>query len=212
MIRLRDLPRRLRDRAELTVRRAWMKYAMRGVTQADAHDRLDLAYKVRDPWRMDSEQERFRFAETNRIVHRALIAPSPRLGTLLELGCGEGHQSEHLIRLCDRLTGLDVSPTAIARARARLPSAELVAGDLYAQPWAGEADRFDVVTAFEVLYYVSDIPRLLAAMSRLGKACAVSYFAPAARVVEQPLMAMPILGRDTIRYRDVEWRLAWWRG
>lgn len=202
---------RFRQRAETIVRRTWMKYALRGVGQADAHRRLDLAYKVRDPWKMESEQEQFRFAETNRILHRALIAPAPRVGSILEIGCGEGHQSEHLVTLCDRLTGIDVSPTAIARARTRVPQAELVAGDLYAQPWIDEEDRFDVVTAFEVLYYLSDIPRTLRTMSRLGRACIVSYFVDAARVVEAPLMEMPIAGRDSFKFGDVEWRVAWWR-
>lgn len=193
------------------VRRTWMKYVLRGVRQADAHGRLDLAYKVRDPWKMESEAERFRFAETNRILHRALIDPAPRAGTLLEIGCGEGHQSEHLVKLCDRLTGIDVSATAIERARRRIAHAEFIAGDLYRQPWVDEHDRFDIVTAFEVLYYLSDIPKTLRAMSRIGKACIVSYFGPAGRVVDAPLSQMPIAGRESIRYGDAEWRFAWWR-
>jgi len=208
------LPDRLSDlkqRAETLVRRTWMKYALRGVGQADAHRRLDLAYKVRDPWKMESDAEKHRFAETNKIVHRALIDPSPRVGSILEIGSGEGHQSEHLIHLCDQLTGIEVSPTAVERARHRLPSARFVAGDLFAQPWVGEVGRFDLVTAFEVLYYLSDIPKTLRTMSRLGKACVVSYFGPAGRVVEAPLAQMPIAGRETIHYGDTEWRVAWWR-
>jgi len=207
MSRLRDL----RRRAETVVRRTWMRYALRGVSQADAHRRLDLAYKVRDPWKMDSPKEQFRFAETNRIVHRGVIAPADRLGSLLEIGTGEGHQTEHLARLCDQLSGIDVSPTAIARARQRVPTATLYAGDLHDQPWVGEAHRYDLVTAFEVLYYLKDIPKMLAAMSRLGRSCAVSYFAPSARIVEAPLQAMPIVGRDSFRFEDVEWRIVWWR-
>lgn len=201
----------LRRKAETFVRRTWMRYALRGVSQADAHRRLDLAYKVRDPWKMESPQEQFRFTETNRIVHAALIAPAARAGSLLEIGTGEGHQTEHLAKLCDRLSGIDVSPTAIARARQRVPGATLYAGDLHAQAWAGERGRYDVVTAFEVLYYLSDIPKMLGAMSRLGKACAISYFAPSAKVVEPALRAVKLEGEDSFRYADVEWRVAWWK-
>lgn len=208
---LRDLRAKVRARAELLVRRTWMKYALRGVGQADAHRRLDLAYKVRDPWKMESEQEQFRFAETTRLVREHMVAPKAKVGSILEIGCGEGHQSEQLALLCDRLTGLDVSPTAVERARRRLPAAELVSGDLFAQPWVGDHHRFDVVTGFEVLYYLSDIPRTLAAMSRLGKSCIVTYFGPSAKVVDKPLSAMPDLGRDTFRFGDVEWNVAWWR-
>ncbi len=209
--RILEVGGKVRTRAETVVRRTWMKYALRGVSQSDAHRRLDLAYKVRDPWKMESEQEKFRFAETGRILHRELIAPAARTGSILEIGCGEGHQSEQLATLCDRLTGLDVSPTAVERARRRLPGAELVAGDLFAQPWVGDHHRFDVVTAFEVLYYLSDIPRTLAAMSRLGKACIVTYFAPSAKVVDPALSKMPIAGRDSFGFGDVEWNVAWWR-
>lgn len=209
--RIVEVGGKLRDRAETVVRRTWMKYALRGVSQSDAHRRLDLAYKVRDPWKMESASERFRFVETNRILHRELIAPAARIGSILEIGCGEGHQSEHLATLCDRLTGLDVSSTAVERARRRLPAAELVSGDLFAQPWVGDHHRFDVVTAFEVLYYLSDIPRTLAAMSRLGKSCIVTYFGASAKVVEPRLAGIPGLGRDSFRFEDVEWNVAWWR-
>ncbi|MCA9678629.1 MAG: class I SAM-dependent methyltransferase [Kofleriaceae bacterium] len=208
---LRELRRRLRGRVELTVRRTWMKYALRGVGQADAHRRLDLAYKVRDPWKMESKQEQFRFAETSRLLHRHLIAPAERVGRILEIGCGEGHQTEHLVPLCDRVTGIDVSPTAVERARGRVPGVDFAAGDLFAQPWIDERDRFDVVTAFEVLYYLKDIPRTLEAMNRLGKACMVTYFAPAARVVEMHVMGMPGAARETFRYGDTEWVAVWWR-
>jgi 2-polyprenyl-3-methyl-5-hydroxy-6-metoxy-1,4-benzoquinol methylase len=208
---LRELSDRLRTRAETIVRRTWMKYALRGVGQADAHRRLDLAYKVRDPWKMESPQEQFRFAETTRIVRERLVAPAARVGSILEIGCGEGHQTEHLATLCDHVTGIDVSATAVERARQRLPRATFAAGDLFAQPWVDEVGRFDIVTAFEVLYYLSDVPKTLRAMDRLGKACIVTYFAPAARVVEAHVEKMPIAGRETFRFGDTEWKAAWWR-
>ena len=198
----------MRARVETAVRRAWMKYALRGVAQNDAHARLDLAYRMPDPWKMDSEQERFRFVETNRRVERVF----GRVGSLLEIGCGEGHQSEHLAALCDQLTAIDVSPTAIARARARVPRATFVAGDLFDQPWTRDDTRFDVVVACEVLYYLSDVPKMLAEMNRLAtRGCVVTYFAPAERKIGRFIAAQPGVERDAIRFGDVEWTIAWWR-
>ena len=191
------------------IRRTWMKYALRGVRQNDAHGRLDLAYKVSDPWHMDSEQERHRFLETNRIISDKI---GPRVGSLLEIGCGEGHQSEVLLRLCDQLTGIDVSPTAIERARRRLPRATFAAGDLFAQPWAQERDRFDLVTACEVIYYMSDRPKFLRAIDALGKTCLVTYFSPAAKKVEAEVMAMPGAQKTGFRFADTEWTAVWWKG
>jgi 2-polyprenyl-3-methyl-5-hydroxy-6-metoxy-1,4-benzoquinol methylase len=190
-----------------TLRRLWMKYAMRGVAQADNHARLDLAYVVPDPWHLDSEQEHARFRATSERLERAFGRP----GTILEVGCGEGMQSEYFARQCDRVTGIDVSARAIERARQRLPSAELLVGDLFAQPWSGETDRFDVVVACEVLYYMSDGPKFLAAMSKLGRGCMVTYFAPAERRVGKMVRAVPGVAIETARHGDMEWIIATWR-
>jgi len=192
-------------------RRRWRRLNLRGVERADAHLRLELLYRLNDPWNMASDRERFRFEETSRILRRALVSPAERVDSLLEIGCGEGHQSEHLAPLCRSLNGIDISPTAVRRARQRLPGASFVAGDLLAQPWAAERHRFDVVTAFEVLYYVKDMARVLETMSTLGRACIVSYYEPSAPVVEPHLAAMPVEGRERFRFEDVEWRVAWWR-
>src|SRR5690349_11073402 len=112
----------LRDRVTTAARRLWMRYALRGVGQADNHSRLDLAYLVPDPWKLDSEAEHVRFRETSAALERAFGRPR----TILEVGCGEGVQSEYFAKQCDRLTGIDVSPRAIERARRRLPAAELI--------------------------------------------------------------------------------------
>lgn len=207
-----DLPTRAslaKEKMEQLVRRTWMKYALRGVRQNDAHDRLDLAYKVPDPWHMASEQEQARFIATCDIIRREL---GGRFDTVLEIGCGEGHQTEHLAELAGRITGLDVSPTAIERAQKRLPEAEFLAGDLFAQPWARELGHFELVTACEVIYYMSDMPGFLQAMDHLGRQCLVTYFAPAERKVGAHISAMPGVQRTTFRHGEVEWVAAWWQG
>lgn len=192
-------------------RRRWRRLNLRGVERADAHLRLELLYRLNDPWNMASDRERYRFEETSRILRRALVSPAERVESILEIGCGEGHQSEHLAPLCRSLSGIDISPTAVGRARQRLPGASFTAGDLLAQPWAAQRNRFDIVTAFEVLYYVKDMARVLETMSTLGRACIVSYYEPSAALVEPPLAAMPVEGRERFRFEDVEWRVAWWR-
>lgn len=204
-----DLVRKVHARTRETVRRAWMKFALRGVARADAHARLDLAYKVTDPWHMDAAREQFRFTETNRLLQTHV---NERFDHVLEIGCGEGHQSVHLACLTDKLTGIDVSPTAVARARQRVASADFLVGDLFAQPWVSERSRFDLVTACEVLCFMSDMSGVLQAMDALGSTCLVTYFSDAARVCEAAVMAMP--GREQVRFRyeDTEWRAVWWRG
>lgn len=203
-----NLRRRIRDGAETAVRRLWMRYALRGVARADNHARLDLAYLVPDPWKLDSEVEHARFRMTSKYLEAHLGRPR----TILEIGCGEGIQSEYFARQCDRLTGIDVSARAIERAKKRLPRADFVAGDLFDQPWVGETDRFDVIVACEVVYYMKDVPRFLATISRLGAGCLVTYFGPAERRVGEYFVDLPQMSRDVLREADREWHVITWRG
>ena len=188
-------------------RRLWMKYALRGVGGSDNHARLDLAYAVEDPWNMESTLERARFEQTNAVIERAF----GRVGSVLELGCGEGHQTEWLARMSERQYGVDVSPQAIARAKLRVPGAEFAATDVFGQPWGDEPGRFDLVTACEVLYYLSDPAATLARMRTLGRNGLVTFFAPACGRVGPHLDAIPGLHKDWIYQGGTAWLVAWWR-
>jgi SAM-dependent methyltransferase len=72
---------------------------------------------------------------------------------VLDLGCGPGRGLAALRKALPgvRLTGIDLSPFLLERARDRLPAgeAELVHGDIRALPW--EAGSFDAVVSHHVL-------------------------------------------------------------
>ena len=184
-----------------------MKYALRGVDFNDTHRRLDMAYWFEDPWYMNSDTERTRFAETNRIIEENFS----KVGSLLEIGCGEGHQSEYLAKVCTDLHGLDVSKIAIGRARKRLPAVQFYVGDLHEQSWAGETDKFDLVVACEVLYYMSDIHKALETLSRLGKSVLVTYFNALEKKVDPYITGLPRTQTARIDAGDVSWKAVWWR-
>lgn len=188
-------------------RRLWMKYALRGVGGNDNHLRLDLAYRVPDPWNMDSPMEQARFEATNGVIDRAF----GRVGSLLEIGCGEGHQTRHLARMSDTQYGIDVSPLAVARAKARLPQAHFATADLFTQPWGEQRDRFDLVVACEVLYYISDPAATLQRMRHLGRNGLVTIFAPACARIGPHLEAVPGLRKDWIFHGNTAWLVGWWR-
>lgn len=198
---------RLEAKLRKAVRRTWMKYAMRGVGGADDYERLDLAYRLGDPWNMESRLEQGRFAATNALIART-FGP---VGSLLEVGCGEGHQTLRLRELADEVYGVDVSPTAIERARVRVPGAQFAAADVLRQPWGEQPHRFDLVVACEVLYYVKDIPATLARMSHLGKACFVTFFAPALGRVGPHLERIEGLRKDWMQHDGQTWLVGWWR-
>jgi SAM-dependent methyltransferase len=185
----------------------WVRLALRRVHYADRADKLDLLYAIEDPWRLGSAKEQARFAWTNRLIEAEFGRPS----TILEIGCGEGHQSQHLSRICDQLYGVDVSARAVKRAARRCPSGKFVAGDPFAFRLAGMPEPVDLVAACEVIYYVKDVPAFLARLSALGRACLVTYYQGQAPTLEPYLAALPDCRRERFRFDDTEWNAVWWR-
>ena len=125
-----------------------------------------------DPWGyLASEYERAKYAAT-------LAACGPgQFACALELGGSIGVFSAMLAPRCERLVTVDVSPTAVADARARLaehPAAEPIAGAI---PAAVPRLPFDLVVASEILYYLSD-EDLAATLSLLHH-----YMVPGAELV-----------------------------
>ncbi|MBK9073089.1 MAG: polysaccharide deacetylase family protein [Myxococcales bacterium] len=190
------------------LREQWIRRTMKGIARRDAHKRIDFAYRVADPWHMASAKEQFRFAATNKILREQF----GDIDTLLELGCGEGHQTEHLAQLARQVTGLDISATAIARAQARVPGAAFETGLVTDERWEG--GRFDVVVACEVLYYIKDLAATLARLDALAtRGWLITYFDGAERVLADDLARFAAtrqpVQRNTFRYQDVTWNVMW---
>jgi len=161
---------------------------------------------VSDPWNMASPSEQYRFAETNRLI----MEKFGRVGSLLEIGCGEGHQSLYLKLVCHRLTGLDVSARAVQRARKRCTSAEFLVGDVFCQE-ANARAPFDLVVACEVLYYMSDVTGALKRMQALGRNNLVSYFSRVAETLDPEILSFPGAVLENLEFERSLWRVAWWR-
>jgi 2-polyprenyl-3-methyl-5-hydroxy-6-metoxy-1,4-benzoquinol methylase len=191
------------------LRRFWRRRHLSGLDDASDHDRrFDALYRLKNPWGFNDPQEQIRFTETNRILLREF----GRVGTLLELGCAEGHQTIHLMRACQQLYGLDISARAISRAKRKCPGAIFTVGDLTSTGrFANAPDRFDLVVACEVLYYVPDVSGTLRLMGELGRACLVTYYEMHREQVEQELAAIDLDGREAIRSKDLLWSVVWWR-
>jgi len=109
------------------------------------------------------------------------------------------------------MRGVDISPTAIERARRRFadnPNASFSIGKL---PEIGVDEHFDLVTAFEIIYYVKDIPRALDMMDRLGHRRIVSVHWPQVRVLDEFLFPTRNASRQIICWEDKpRWLVASW--
>jgi ArsR family transcriptional regulator len=102
---------------------------------------------------------------------RALIGLQD-LGDVLDIACGDGVLAELLAGHARSITGVDISPTLIAAARARLkgdPHVTLIEADMHALPL--ESGRFDHVFLMHALAYTrapQDVVREAARMLRPG--------------------------------------------
>jgi SAM-dependent methyltransferase len=171
---------------------------------------LDALYTVADPWLMTSPSEQFRFDATNRLISRRLGGTAVQ--SLLEVGCGEGHQSLHLQNVCDRLIGLDVSARAVRRARVRCPQAEFLVGDIFSRQVSVLAP-FDLVVACEVLYYMTDVTAALRQIRLLGRNCLLTYFEGEAKTLDRHVSAScPTSLSEVFTFEQARWRAVWLDG
>lgn len=187
-------------------RKLWMRLALRGVHFQDHYERMERLYRLSDPWDMAGNLEQLRFVETNRLISKAFGS----LGSILEVGCGEGHQSECLIQLCDQLTGIDVSTRAVDRASQRLPKAQFEVSTLESSFFARSFAPFDLVTAMEVLYYMADVEANIKLMEQLGHACFVTYCDKHAERLDSVILSRTGVTCDEFSYEGTRWMVRWW--
>ncbi len=105
-------------------------------------------------------------AAERRILERY---PAALSGRVLELGCGTGRITRHLIARADHLTGIDISATMLADCRRLFPAARFLVGDLRdlsgvdPRPWDVVVAGFNVIDVLDAV----DRARVLDAIHRL---------------------------------------------
>lgn len=87
----------------------------------------------------------------NRFVER--IRPRPN-ESLLDVGCGTGMSRQIYRTSVGRYTGIDISPNAVATARAQFPNDHWYVGDACRLPFADQT--FDLVVFSSVLHHIGD--------------------------------------------------------
>jgi len=168
--------------------------------------RMDRLYLLEDPWKLSSAREGARFRQTNAMI--ADIAPG--CGTLLELGSGEGAQTAHLLQVSRHVTGIEVSPIAVGRARHAVTDAEFLIGPAEEAERLVGRRRFDLVTACELLYYTLDIETIVETMKALSPRILVTNYEKRAH-----MLAHHFVGPGWSRLEDIvvdgtRWRCHLW--
>jgi SAM-dependent methyltransferase len=168
---------------------------------------MERLYLVEDPWGLNSAEERFRYAETAGFIRDQI---GDRLGSILEIGCGEGLQTMHFAPLADRIVGIDPSLRAVRRARDRgIANASFEVGDLISSARTLNT-RFDLVTACEVIYYMEDPEQACQYLNSLGKNCLVTYYLGVSEEFDR-FFGNKKVKTETIRGSSQGWRVVWWQ-
>lgn len=130
-------------------------------------DWFETAYRrsASDPWGLDwRPTQLFRYGRMLSELLRCAVERGESIESLADVGCATGDFTDLMRRALPpsstrRVLGLDLSPTAIERARGRHPDLELHAGPL------GDLPRYldrpvDLLCCLEVLYYLPQEERL----------------------------------------------------
>ncbi|KQM35879.1 class I SAM-dependent methyltransferase [Sphingomonas sp. Leaf10] len=192
----------LRDQLRVMLSRA----GLRPGEYSGDYDRLSRLYRRPDPWRLDNDGDRVRFERTNALIAR--IAPGA--DSLLEIGAGEGMQTEYLARLGARITTIEVSADAVARARERVPDARILHGRAEGVATLVAGQRFDVAVACEVLYYLPDPAVLIAALQRIADRVVVTNYARLDHRIAPLLASDGWQCCDDIRHGRAAWHCHVW--
>lgn len=131
---------------------------------------LEAVYAAEpDPWASASPLYRY---QRRKYEVLASLLPPRRFQQALDLGCGLGLLSRHLAARAEMVLGIDIAPSAVARAHtlhADWPNLRFEAHDLLDLPQSF-AGGFDLVAVADVLYYLSplDDARLTALAARIA--------------------------------------------
>lgn len=128
-----------------------------------AVDRVDTVagYRI---WSATYDQPGNGLFEYEESVVREILDGLPT-GVALDAACGTGRYSEYLAAQGHRVIGVDSSPDMLAHARARVPGARFLLGDLHRLPLA--AGEVDVVVCALALTHLADLRPALAEFARV---------------------------------------------
>ena len=134
--------------------------------QNQIYKELELTYREgKDHW------GKINVSAVNRDII-ALVKLVPHK-TILEVGCGKGTLTKDLVKIADKVTAIDVSPTAIHAVKQVAPQAESLIASLedFTSP-----EVFDVIICAEVLYYIKDRQKAIRKLRELGRYLVTCHF------------------------------------
>ncbi len=152
------------DMDEQSVQRFWQEHACGDAQVGGLHERFRGDYE-----QFFTDYDRFRYGNERHLP--ACIEGLNVAGKkVLEIGLGEGADSERLIRLGARWSGVDLTAESVSRVQTRLtlrelPYEEVRQGSVLDLPFAD--DSFDMVFSHGVLHHVPEVKSAQAEIHRV---------------------------------------------
>jgi ubiquinone/menaquinone biosynthesis C-methylase UbiE len=125
--------------------------------------RRDVVIAYRD-WSATYDEPRNGLFDSDEPVVHEMLDRLPT-GSVLDAACGTGRYAAYLAARRHRVVGVDGSPEMLDRARARVPGAQFVRGDLHRLPLADGA--VDAVVSALALVHVPALAPVLAEFARV---------------------------------------------
>ena len=130
-----------------------------------------------DPW---SYEKHYLFG-LNRIENTIKHIPKSNYINILDLGCGNGYSTNLIMNLGEKIIGVDISPTAVKKARLRLKdktNCDFIIADIQKLPFKPSA--FDLIVCIEVLSYFakcSNLDKIIADLKSIDVEGGIIIFA-----------------------------------
>jgi 2-polyprenyl-3-methyl-5-hydroxy-6-metoxy-1,4-benzoquinol methylase len=122
-------------------------------------EKFEEIYSAEDPWKLKGKQEQFRYRRTIEFIKKNFHNPGLKI---LELGCSEGHFTQHLSKENYRITAVDISEKAIERASKRnLNDVNFISSDMIQYVANNDVSKFDLILMLECIYYLNKEKRII---------------------------------------------------
>ena len=137
--------------------------------------RFEDMYRAEDATGFDSWHERDLRMLRKRLSREMLSAYN--FDRILEIGCGKGAFTQLLKKENNHVTAIDISATAVRKAKETFPDIDFRVMD--ALEIAAAKDEFDLVVIMAALAYIKSWPKLLATMARRTRHLYIAEYVPA---------------------------------
>jgi len=128
-----------------------------------------------------------------------------RYDSILDVGCGKGTFTNLLKKNGNRIVGVDISQTAIAKAKSRYPGIDFLI--MTVSQALEEKGSWDLIVMMEVLSYLKDWRKMIQKASRCGRHIFISLYLP-----PKPIgfvKSFNSLKKSLTKYFEIEMELLW---